>query len=205
MTFRLGLTGSIGMGKSTTASMFAARGFPVWDADEAVHRLYAPGGAAVAPVAAIFPKAAKGDGGIDRDVLRAVVAGDAAALQRLEAIVHPLVAKDREESHAKARGGGACMAVYDIPLLFETGGEALMHGVAVVSADCETQKARVLSRPGMTRDMLALILSRQMPDSEKRSRADWIIPTGTLAEAEAAVERICEEILSRPDPEAPDA
>lgn len=205
MTFRLGLTGSIGMGKSTTGAMFAARGFPVWDADRAVHRLYSPGGAAVAPVTAVFPTAAKADGGIDREALRAVVTGDPAALTRLEAIVHPLVAKDREESHARARQAGARIAVYDIPLLFETGGEATMHGVAVVSADGDIQRARVLSRPGMTQDMLALILARQMPDSEKRMRADWIIPTETLAGAEAAVDRICDEILSRPDPEAPHA
>lgn len=205
MTFRLGLTGSIGMGKSTTATMFAARGHPVWDADAAVHRLYAPGGAAVAPVSAAFPVALGSDGGIDRTALRQAVASDPAALRRLEAIVHPLVAADREASHAAARAAGARIAVYDIPLLFETGGDASMHGTAVASADADTQRRRVLARPGMTDAALALLLARQLPDVEKRARADWIIPTTTIAEAEAAVDRVCAEILARPDPEAPHA
>lgn len=202
MTFRLGLTGSIGMGKSTTMAMFAARGHSVWDADAAVHRLYAPGGAAVAPVSAAFPSVRTDAGGIDRAALRQVLARDPAALQRLEAVVHPLVAQDREAAHAAARKAGARLAVYDIPLLFETGGDTTMHGIAVVSADAATQRARVMARPGMTQEMLALILSRQMPDAEKRARADWVIPTGSLDVAEAAVDRICDEILSRPDPEA---
>lgn len=201
MTFRLGLTGSIGMGKSTTTAMFAARGHNVWDADAAVHRLYSPGGAAVAPVTEVFPAVRADDGSIDRAALRARVAEDATALRRLEAIVHPLVAQDREAAHAAARDAGARLAVYDIPLLFETGGDAAMHGVAVVSADAETQRTRVMARAGMTDEMLSLILSRQMPDAEKRSRADWIIPTDSLSVAEAAVDRICDDILSRPDPE----
>lgn len=202
MTFRLGLTGSIGMGKSTTAAMFAARGYPVWDADAAVHRLYAPRGAAVAPVAAAFPSALSDNGGLDRAALREAVASDPTALRRLEAIVHPLVAADREARHAAAREAGARIAVYDIPLLFETGADALMHGTAVVSADPATQRARVLARPGMTDDMLETLLSRQLSDAAKRARAGWIIPTNTIAEAEAAVDRVCAEILARPDPEA---
>lgn len=205
MTFRLGLTGSIGMGKSTTAAMFAARGHPVWDADAAVHRLYAPGGAAVGPIATVFPASRGHDGGIDRSALKAALARDPAGLQHLEAIVHPLVAADREASHAAARKARARLAVYDIPLLFETGADALMHGTVVVSADPETQRRRVLARPGMTEETLALLLSRQLPDAEKRARADWIIPTHTMAGAAAAVDRLCAEILSRPDPEAADA
>lgn len=205
MTFRLGLTGSIGMGKSTTAAMFAARGHPVWDADAAVHRLYAAGGTAVSPILAAFPQAAALAGGIDRAALRAAVARDPAALHRLEAIVHPLVAADREASHQAARRAGARIAVYDIPLLFETGGDALMHGVAVVTADPATQRQRVLARPGMTEETFALLLSRQLPDAEKRTRADWIIPTDSIAGAEAVVDRVCAEILARPDPEPPHA
>ncbi|WP_207100810.1 dephospho-CoA kinase [Paracoccus shandongensis] len=194
MTFRLGLTGSIGMGKSTTAQMFRDRGHPVWDADQAVHRLYAPGGAAVGPVAAAFP-AALWDGGIDRAALKAAIAGDPAALDRLSAIVHPIVAADREAF--VARHADAPLVVLDIPLLYENGYQGQMDGVAVVSADADTQRRRVLARPGMTEDLLALILSRQMPDAEKRARADWIIPTDSLDAARQAVDRIVKEIGTR--------
>jgi len=193
VTFRLGLTGSIGMGKSTTAAIFASRGHPVWDADAAVHRLYAPGGAAVAPVAAAFPGALR-DGGIDRTALKAALAADPGAIGRLEAVVHPLVAADRAAFLAEAEAQGAPLAVMDIPLLYETGAEAGLDGVAVVSADAATQRARVLARPGMTPEMLEMVLARQMPDADKRARADWVIPTATLAGAEAAVDRICAEI-----------
>ncbi len=194
MTFRLGLTGGIGMGKSTTAQMFRDKGHPVWDADRAVHRLYAPGGAAVGPVAAAFPGALR-DGCIDRDALKAAIAGDPAALDRLSAIVHPIVAADREGF--VARHADALLVVLDIPLLYENGYETQMDGVAVVSADAETQRQRVLARPGMTPDLLALILSRQMPDADKRARADWIIPTGSLEAARQAVDRIVKEIAAR--------
>ncbi|WP_347138222.1 dephospho-CoA kinase [Paracoccus sp. SSK6] len=194
MSFRLGLTGSIGMGKTTTAQMFRDAGYPVWDADAAVHRLYAPGGAAVAPVAAAFPLALR-DGGIDRDALKAAIAGDPAALDRLSAIVHPIVAADREAFVARHRD--ALLVVLDIPLLYENGYQALMDGVAVVSADADTQRRRVLARPGMTDDLLALILSRQMPDAEKRARADWIIPTDDLDTARQSVDRIVKEIAQR--------
>ena len=182
------------MGKSTTAQMFRDRGHPVWDADQAVHRLYAPGGAAVGPVAAAFPAALR-DGGIDRAALKAAIAGDPAALDRLSAIVHPIVAADREAF--VARHADAPLVVLDIPLLYENGYQGLMDGVAVVSADADTQRQRVLARPGMTEDLLALILSRQMPDAEKRARADWIIPTGSLEAARQAVDRIVKEIGTR--------
>ncbi len=191
MSFRLGLTGSIGMGKSTTAQMFRDLGHPVWDADQAVHRLYAPGGAAVAPVAAAFPGVLR-EGAIDRDALKAALAGDPLALARLEAIVHPLVARDREAF--VARHADAPLVVLDIPLLFESASRPDLDGIAVVSTDARIQERRVLARRGMTPDMLRLILSRQMPDADKRARADWIIPTDDLDGARAAVTRILQEI-----------
>lgn len=193
MSFRLGLTGSIGMGKSTAARMFAELGHPVWDADAAVHRLYAPGGAAVAPVSAAFPDTLR-DGGIDRTALKAEIQRDQTALSRLETIVHPLVAQDRL---AFLRANAAApIVVLDIPLLFEGGAERQMDGVAVVSASAETQRARVLARPGMTPEMLALVLSRQMPDVEKRARADWVIPTETMDGARQRIVEICDGILN---------
>ena len=191
MTFRLGLTGSIGMGNSTTAQMFRDLGHPDWDADQAVHRLYAPGGSAVAPVAAAFPEALA-QGGIDRGALKTALAADPAALARLEGIVHPLVARDRQDF--LARHVGAPLVVLDIPLLFESAHPPDLDGVAVVSTDPATQAARVLARPGMTRDTLAMILARQMPDAAKRARADWIIPTDSLDGARAAVARIVNEV-----------
>ena len=191
MTFRLGLTGGIGMGKSTTAQMFRDLGHPVWDADQAVHRLYAPGGLAVAPVAAAFP-VALAQGGIDRGALKTALAADPAALARLEGIVHPLVARDRQDF--LARHVGAPLVVLDIPLLFESAHPPDLDGVAVVSTNSATQAARVLARPGMTRDTLAMILARQMPDADKRARADWIIPTDSLDGARAAVARIVNEV-----------
>lgn len=192
MTYRLGLTGSIGMGKSTAAQMFRDLGHPIWDADEAVHRLYAPGGGAVGPVLAVFPAVQGKDGGIDRSLLKAVLAADATALARLEAVVHPLVAQDRAaflKSHADRP-----LVVLDIPLLYEGGSQGELDGVAVVSTDAETQRARVMARPGMTEQTLQMILSRQMPDADKRARADWIIPTDTMDGARTAVARIVKEI-----------
>lgn len=191
MSYRLGLTGSIGMGKSTTAAMFADLGHPVWDADEAVHRLYAPDGAAVAPVAAQFP-AALHDGAIDRARLKAVLSENPAAFEKLEAIVHPLIATDRDDF--AAQHSEASILVFDIPLLFENGLDAQMDGTAVVSASAETQRARVLARPGMTPETFAMIAARQMSDAEKRARADWVIPTETMDGARAAVTEICKEI-----------
>lgn len=194
--FRLGLTGSIGMGKSTTLAMFRDAGCPVWDADAAVHRLYAPGGGLVDPVAALFPDALH-DGGIDRAALKMALGGDPARLRQLESVVHPAVAADRESFCQQAAAEGHDIVVLDIPLLFETGAQAQMDGVAVVSVDAQTQTRRVLARPGMTQEALDFILSRQMPDAEKRARADWVIPTATPEGAQAAVTAICAEIRGR--------
>ncbi|WP_111557989.1 dephospho-CoA kinase [Paracoccus sediminilitoris] len=193
MTYVLGLTGSIGMGKSTTAQMFRDLGHPVWDADEAVHMLYAEQGAAVAPVSAMFPTALSG-AMIDRAALRQVLARDDQALARLEAIVHPLVARDRQDFIAM--NADAPLVVLDIPLLFESASPPDLDGVAVVSTDATTQRDRVMARPGMTDDSFAMILARQMPDADKRARADWIIPTETLQGARAAVQQIVSEVTS---------
>jgi dephospho-CoA kinase len=173
----LGLTGSIGMGKSATAAMFRDEGVPVYDADAAVHALYAPGGAAVAPLAAAFPGVVK-DGAVDRAALRAAIGGDGAAWKRLEAIVHPLVGEAQAAFLAQARASGAHVAVLDIPLLFESGGSRVVDAVVVVSAPAEAQRARVLARPGMTEAAFAEILAKQMPDADKRARADFVINTG---------------------------
>jgi len=179
--FRLGLTGSIGMGKSTTAGFFADLGIPVWDADAAVHRLYAAGGAAVGPLSAVWPGALN-EGAIDRAVLKAIIAADPAALPRIEGIVHPLVAADRANFAPQSD-----IAVYDIPLLFEKGTEAGMEATLLVTAPPELQRARVMARPGMTEAMLAAILARQMPDRDKRARATHIIETPGLDAARAGV------------------
>ncbi|MFB2595791.1 dephospho-CoA kinase [Paracoccus sp. p4-l81] len=194
-TFRLGLTGSIGMGKSTTAAMFADAGVPVWDADAAVHRLYAPGGAAVAPLVAAFP--GLGPDAIDRDALRRLIDADPTALTRIEAIVHPLVAADRADFIARATRDGADLVVLDIPLLFETGAQDQMDAVAVVSAPADIQRARVLARPGMTPARLDMILSRQMPDAEKRARATHIIDTLTLDATRAQVHTLIAQLKAR--------
>jgi dephospho-CoA kinase len=182
-TFRLGLTGSIGMGKSTTARMFADQGVPVWDADAAVHRLYAPGGAGVPVVAGRWPDVVA-DGAIQRDRLKSIVTADPAALAALERIVHPLVAGDRAEFLAACPPG---LVVLDIPLLFETGAEAQMDATLLVTAPPALQRARVLARPGMTEAAFHAILSRQMPDAQKRARATHIIETLGVDAARAAV------------------
>lgn len=181
--FRLGLTGSIGMGKSTTAAMFTAAAVPVWDADAAVHRLYAPGGAAVAPVGQLVPKAI-GAEGVSRETLKQAIAADPTLLAQLEAIVHPLVAADRAAFLAAAQTD---IVVFDIPLLFEKGTEVEMDATLLVTAPPELQRARVLARPGMTPAQLDLILSRQMPDRDKRARATHIIETLSRPAVEAAV------------------
>lgn len=173
----LGLTGSIGMGKSTTAAMFEAEGVPVYDSDAAVHALYAAGGAAVAPVEAAFPGVLT-DGAIDRAKLSAKVVGNSEAMAKLEAIVHPLVGADRIGFFQKAQAEGRDIVVLDVPLLFETGGEKSVHKVVVVSAPPEVQRARVLARPEMTPEKFEAILARQLPDAEKRARADFVIDTG---------------------------
>ena len=178
----LGLTGSIGMGKSTTAAMFEAEGVPVYDSDAAVHALYAAGGAAVAPVEAAFPGVLT-DGAIDRAKLSAKVVGNPEAMAKLEAIVHPLVGADRIGFFQKAQAEGRDIVVLDVPLLFETGGEKSVHKVVVVSAPPEVQRARVLARPEMTPEKFEAILARQTPDAEKRARADFVIDTSQGVEA----------------------
>jgi dephospho-CoA kinase len=180
---RLALTGSIGMGKSTVAALFAAQGVPVWDADAAVHRLYAPGGAAVAPVAGRFPAAVRA-GAVDRAALRDLLA-EPGALSDLEAIVHPLVAADRAAflaAHATAP-----LTLCDIPLLFETGAEAAFDATLLVTAPPGLQRSRVLARPGMTESTFARLLARQMPDRDKRARATHILETLDMATARAYV------------------
>ncbi|MFN4056603.1 MAG: dephospho-CoA kinase [Roseinatronobacter sp.] len=181
MTFVLGLTGSIGMGKSTTAQMFRELGVPVWDADAAVHRLYAPGGAAIALVGALCPEATALEF-VDRTALKAWLARDSSHLAALEAVVHPLVAADRAAFIAAQTGP---LVVLDIPLLLETG--AQVDAVVVVSAPENIQRARVLGRPGMTEAQLNLILERQMPDAEKRARADFVIETVDMDTARVQV------------------
>ena len=189
--FRIGLTGSIGMGKSTAAAMFADEGCRIWDADAAVHRLYAPGGAGVQAVARLAPEAVVDDR-VDRPRLAAWVAADPARLPRLEATIHPLVAADRERFLA---GATADVVVLDIPLLFESGGAEVDLAVTV-SAPPEVQRTRVLARPGMTPEKLDLILSRQMPDAQKRARADVVIETTGFDETRAAVQKLMRRIRS---------
>ncbi|AHM03459.1 Dephospho-CoA kinase [Roseibacterium elongatum DSM 19469] len=191
MSFVLGLTGSIGMGKSTTARMFADLGIPVWDADAAVHALYAPGGAAVGPVADLAPSA-KVHEGIDRDRLKAALAENPELLDQLEKVVHPLVAGHRKaflRDHAKAP-----IVVLDIPLLFETGGESLVDAVAVVTTDAETQRQRVLDRRTMTEDQFETIKARQIADEVKRARADHIIRTDSLEQTRETVKELVSKL-----------
>ena len=190
MTFRLGLTGSIGMGKSTTSRMFADEGCAVWDADASVYRLYSVGGAAVAPVAAAFPQAIE-NGAVSRARLKQIISETPEALTQIERIVHPLVAADRQ---AFIRSAKADIVVLDIPLLFETGAEAGMDAVAVVTAPPEVQRARVLERGTMTEAQFQAILAKQMPDAEKRRRADFVIVTDTLEHARAQVHDVVETI-----------
>jgi len=168
----LGLTGSLGMGKSTTARFFAEAGVPVFDADAAVHRLYA--GEAAAAIEAAFPGTA-GEHGVDRAKLAQAVVGDPAALARLEAIIHPLVRREELRFIAEASRAGAPVAVLDIPLLFETGRASLVDAVVVVSAPPEVQRARAFERPGMTEEKFRALVAKQMPDEEKRRRADFIV------------------------------
>ena len=172
----VGLTGSIGMGKSTTSAMFQAEGVPVYDADAAVHALYAKGGAAVAPVEAAFPGVVV-DGAIDRAKLSAQVVGKPDALKRLEAVVHPLVGESRKVFFEAAAAVNAPLVILDIPLLFETGGERNVAAVIVVSAPEAVQRERVMARADMTAEKLDAILARQLPDAEKRARADIVIDT----------------------------
>lgn len=190
----LGLTGSIGMGKSAVAAMFAARGVPVFDADAEVRKMQGPGGALLAPIEAAFP-GTSGPEGIDRKELAARVFGDPAALARLEAIVHPAVRARRQQflvEHADAP-----LVVFDVPLLFEKGGVDEVDKVLVVSAPAAVQRRRVLERAGMTAERLAEILALQMPDAEKRALADYVIDTGSpLEETEAAVADLVDKLTN---------
>lgn len=179
----IGLTGSIGMGKSTTAAMFRDAGVPVHNSDETVHRLYR--GAAVEPVGAAFPGVVR-DGEIDRQALAAQVLGDRARLSLLESIVHPLVRAESDRFLATQRTAGTPMVVLDIPLLFETHAERRVDRIVVVSAPAEVQRERVLARPGMTEEKFAAILAKQVPDAEKRRRADYVIDTGRGLDAARA-------------------
>lgn len=190
MTVKLGLTGSIGMGKSTTAKMFADEGCDVWDADAAVHRLYAKGGAAVAPMQQAFPDAVQ-NGAVSRTALKDIIGADPDALQKIEKIVHPLVAQDRASFVEKSRSD---IIVFDIPLLFETGGEAAMDATVVVSAPPTVQKARVMERGTMTEAQFEQIRSKQMPDAEKRTRADFVIITDTVEHARAQVQSVVRQL-----------
>lgn len=194
--FILGLTGSLGMGKSATARFFAEQGVPVHDADAVVHRLYE--GEAAAAIEAAFPGTTAG-GKVDRDKLAARVLGDNAALKRLEAIVHPLVQEAERRLLAEAEARGEKVAVLDIPLLFETGGEKRVDAVVVVSAPPEVQRSRVLERPGMTVGKLEAILAKQMPDEEKRRRADFVVDTSRGFEAARAdVRAILDAVATMP-------
>ncbi|MGB0261975.1 MAG: dephospho-CoA kinase [Henriciella sp.] len=172
----LGLTGSIGMGKSSTAAMFRQLDVPVYDADAAVHAIYQKGGSAVVPLGQRFPDALA-DGAIDRSVLRAQVLNNPEAMAELEAIVHPLVGQSQLEFRDTALAEGRPLVVLDVPLLFETGGDRRVDAIAVVSAPLAEQRARVLARPGMTESDFEAILAKQIPDAEKRARADFVIST----------------------------
>jgi len=189
--FILGLTGSLGMGKSATAKMFADEGVPVHDADAVVHHLYEAD--AVPLIEAAFP-GTTADGKVDRDRLSRQVLGDAAAIKRLESIVHPLVGAARDRFLAEAERKGAAVAVLDIPLLFETGGDTRCDAVVVVSAPADVQRSRSLDRPGMTEQKFAAILAKQLPDAEKRARADFVVDTSKGFEAARAQVR---DILTR--------
>ena len=194
--FILGLTGSIGMGKTTTAQLFAEEGVPVHDSDAAVHRLYE--GGAVVPIEQAFPGTTSG-GKVDRQKLGAMVVSDAAALKRLEEIVHPLVRQSETRFLEQARARGETIVLLDIPLLYETGGEQRVNAVVVVTAPSDMQRKRVLTRPGMTPEKLDALLAKQMPDAEKRRRADFIVDSGNgLESAREQVRNILRKIATLP-------
>ena len=178
----IALTGSIGMGKSTTAKMFADAGIPVWDADAAVHKLYGPGGAGSDAIAQLVPDAVTSDG-VDRSKLRAAILADKTLFKKIEAVIHPLVGQDRADFLEAARNDKADIAICDIPLLFETGGNKAFDKVVVVSAPADIQRQRVLERPGMTEEAFEAILAKQVPDAEKRAQADYIVDTSKGIEA----------------------
>ena len=192
----IGLTGSIGMGKSTTMQLFAEHGVPVYDADAAVHAIYA--GTAVPVVEAAFP-GTTADGKVDRQKLSAKVLGNPEALKKLEQIVHPMLGAHRQQFLAEAEKSGAPIAVLDVPLLFETGGEKRVDAVVVVSAPAEMQRARVLARENMTQEKLDAILARQTPDAEKRRRADFVVDTSSgLEPVRAQIRDILAKVVNMP-------
>ncbi len=192
----IGLTGSIGMGKTTTAGLFAEEGARVHGADAAVHALYAEGGGAVAPIAALFPEAVSG-GAVDREALARRITGDPDALARLEAVVHPLVGQARDDFIAQARREQAPVVVLDVPLLFEAGQAEGVDAVVVASAPPDVQRDRVLARPGMTSDKLDALLARQLPDAAKRARADFVVDTSRgLEPARQQVRQILRTVLA---------
>lgn len=193
MTFKLGLTGSIGMGKSTTAKMFAEEGCAVWDADAAVHRLYSRGGAGVSPIAERFPEAIENNE-VSRSRLKDILLKDPDALAVIEQIVHPLVGEDRAQF---VREASSDIIVFDIPILFETGGDANMDAVVCVSVDYETQAQRVLARGTMSSVQFEHILSKQMPNAEKCTRSDYVIETDTLEEARVQVQAVIADIKEK--------
>ena len=191
--FKLGLTGSIGMGKTTTASIFSALGCDVWDADAAVHRLYAKGGAAVAPMSGAFSQVIE-EGAVSRAQLRSLIAADPLALKSIEKIVHPLLVQDRADFVA---GSQSDILVFDIPLLFETGGDANMDGVACVWTTAEVQQERVMQRGTMSMEQLEVIRAKQLPAHEKRDRSDFVIITDTIEHARVQVQNVLTEIRQR--------
>jgi len=193
MTFKLGLTGSIGMGKSTTAQMFVDAGCALWDADAAVHRLYSVNGAAVQPMQDTFPAAIK-QNAVSREVLRAIISADPSALLRIEQIVHPLVAQDRANFVAQTKTN---ITVFDIPLLFETGGEKAMDATLVVHVSDDVQKARVMARGTMDLSQFEAIKSKQMPNVEKCARADFVIETDTVEHTRVQVHHVIDLIGKR--------
>ena len=200
----IGLTGSIGMGKSTTAAMFREAGVPVYDADAAVHELYKAGGAAVGPVEAAFPGVVR-DGAVDRELLRQRVLGDPEALKKLNAVVHPIVAADRIGFFERKGEAGADIVIMDVPWIYETGGEKNLEAVIVVTAPADVQRQRVLARPGMTAERLDAILAQQVPDAEKRARADYVVDTSQgLEAARAQVKEILKSLRARPPAAASD-
>lgn len=193
----IGLTGSIGMGKSETAKMFAAEGVPVYDADAEVHKLYAPGGAAVAPLEEAFPGVVK-DGAVDRTLLSKEVIGNPEALKKLESIVHPLVGQANRAFLENAAKAGADMVLLDIPLLFETGGRERVDVIVVVSAPYELQRERVLARPDMTEEKFEEIFAKQVSDADKRAGADYIVESDKgLDHARAQVRDIIADLKGR--------
>ncbi len=190
----IGLTGSIGMGKSTVAEMLREMGLPIWGADDAVHEVFKKGGAAVGPVGEAFPGTVK-RGAVDRELLGRAVSAEPKMLRRLEKIVHPLIQKSRREFLKDAKAAGKKAAVLEIPLLFETGGERQCDAVLCVSAPAAMQRKRVLARKKMTEEKFEALLARQMPDAEKCKRADFVVPTGgSLAATKKAVREILREL-----------